>query len=198
MVLVENLFRWMCHQLPSRSPQWNGMVFPLCWRCAGLHLGLLASYVYLATNGGFRRRLPDFRQMIGASLLMLPFAIDGGGNAFSLWSSPGWFRALTGLGAGMLLPLMLVPLTQFPMRTPSVAIAPTLSHGAEVLWPTAIGCAGIWLLVQPHFLFIFQSLAVAVAIATVLCLFHLLRAFLGWSRGEKCFSNKNTSAASLC
>ena len=180
MVLVEYLFRAMCHQLPSRSPQWNGVVFPLCWRCAGLHLGLLASYVYLAVSGGWRRRLPELRYVIGTALLMLPLAIDGGGNALSLWSSPGWVRALTGLGVGMVLPLLLVPLTQRSATTPSLAIAPTLSHGATLLWPTAIGCAGIGLLAEPRFLLIFRTLAVAVAMATVLCLVHLLRAFLGW------------------
>jgi len=180
MVIVEYLFRWMCHQLPSRSPQWDGVVFPLCWRCAGLHLGLLASYVYLAASGGWRRRLPEVRYVIGTALLTLPLAIDGGANALSLWSSPGWIRALTGLGVGMVLPLLLVPLTLHSAKAPSVAIAPTLSHGAALLWPTAIGCAGIWLLVQPHSLLIFRSLAVAVAMATVLCLVHLLLAVLAW------------------
>jgi uncharacterized membrane protein len=185
MVFLESLFRWMCHQLPSRSPQWEGVVFPLCWRCAGLHLGLLASYVYLAASGGWWRRLPEFRYMLGACFLMLPLAIDGGGNALSLWTSPGWFRALTGLGAGMLLPLFLVPLTRRSTLTLSVAIAPTLSHGATLLWPTAIGCVGIWLLVQPHSLLIFRSLAVALAMATVLFLIHLLRALLGWCNEQR-------------
>ena len=187
MMIVEYLFRAMCHQLPSRSPQWDGVIFPLCWRCAGLHLGLLASYVCLAATGGWRRRLPEVRYVIGAAFLMLPFAIDGCGNALSLWSSPGWVRALTGLGVGMVLPLLLVPLTQRSAMAPSVAIAPTLSHGAMLLWPAAIGCAGIWLLVQPHSLLIFRSLGVAVAMATVLCLVHLVWAFLVWcneTRGQ--------------
>src|SRR5215472_15652110 len=104
---LEYLFRIMCHQLPFRSPQWEGLVFPLCWRCAGLHLGIFSSYVSLLMRSSKPRRPGVFADVVVLIALLLPLAVDGLGNSLSLWSSPGWIRALTGLAAGVALPLFL-------------------------------------------------------------------------------------------
>ena len=88
----------LCHQLPDRSPQFQGAVFPQCFRCAGLYLGLLSSFVVLAVNGGWQRRLPVLRCTLWISLLTVPLMIDGWANMIRLWSTAGWVRALTGVG----------------------------------------------------------------------------------------------------
>src|SRR5262245_18148918 len=102
----------LCHQIPERSPQFEGAVFPMCFRCAGLYFGVLASFGFLAVTGGFRRRLPELRYALWISMLTVPLMVDGFANMFHLWSTAGWVRALTGVGVGLVVPVLLVPLAQ--------------------------------------------------------------------------------------
>lgn len=176
----EHLFRILCHQLPSRSPQWEGIIFPLCWRCAGMYLGMFSCYVSLVI-GSFRRRRPLlFPHAALLIVLALPLAVDGLGNFLSLWSSPGWIRAVTGLGAGVALPLWL----QMLMHTSDVSVPPSglvapypSTFLSTVLWPIAIGSAGIWLLVHPFSTLLFRILAIAAATGTVLFFAQFSRAW---------------------
>ncbi len=100
----------MCHQLPERSPHDGAAVFPVCFRCAGLHLGLAASYLGLFFSNGWRARFPSVRLAFVFAAMMLPLMIDGAGNALYFWNSLGWWRGLTGLGVGLALPWLLTPL----------------------------------------------------------------------------------------
>jgi uncharacterized membrane protein len=175
----------LCHQLPDRSPQFLGAVFPLCFRCAGLYLSLLTAFVFLAVNGGCRRRLPELRCAVWISMLMVPLQVDGWANLIGLWSSAGWVRALTGVGVGLVLPLFLVPLAQ---RTGLGTIdlgKPTLSTPVALLPPIVISLALLWLVVHPVRLWIFQGLAVATSLAPALFLFTFVLA--GW-RNRALFS----------
>src|SRR5258708_9483657 len=194
MLGFEYLFRVLCHQLPSRSPQWEGLIFPLCWRCAGMHLGMFSCYVSLLIGSSRRRRPLWFPYAALPIMLLLPLAVDGLGNFFSLWSSAGWIRAVTGLGAGVALPLLLQMLVQ-----PSGPIVPASGLPAPYdwtflsafLWPIAIGSAGIWLLVHPFSTMVFRILAIAAATGTVLFFAQFSRAwFCSVRRGRPIVSTK--------
>ncbi len=167
-----------CHQLPDRSPQFDGTIFPLCFRCAGLHLSVLVSFAWLAASGGFRRRLPELRYALGIAVLTAPLMVDGLANATGLWSSDGWLRALTGVGVGLVLPLLLVPLTQRPEADPPASMISTVPTPFSLLTPAVTCLALLWLLVHPSERWIFQALAVAASAAPAVFLFTFLLA--GW------------------
>ena len=167
-----------CHQLPDRSPQFERAVFPLCFRCAGLYLGLLTAFVSLAVNGGCRRRLPDLRCALWISALTVPLMVDGWANLIGLWSSAGWVRALTGVGVGLVLPLFLVPLAQHAELGTNEVMKPSLSTPLALLTPIVISFALLWMVAHPMRLWIFQVLAVTASCAPAVFLFTFLLA--GW------------------
>jgi uncharacterized membrane protein len=168
----------LCHQLPDRSPHFQGAVFPQCFRCAGLYLGLLSSFVVLAMNGGYQRRLPDLRCALWISILTVPLMVDGWANMIGLWSSPGWVRALTGVGVGLVLPLLLVPLAHQSERGDGDTLRPTLSTPARLLTPLALSLLLLWGVVSPTQLWMFIALAVAASCAPAIFLLTFLLA--GW------------------
>jgi uncharacterized membrane protein len=188
----------VCHQLADRSPQFEGTIFPLCFRCAGLYLSLPVAFAWLGVTGGFRRRLPELRCAVGISLLTVPLMVDGLANAIGLWSSTGPLRALTGAGVGLVLPLLLVPLAQRPIpaaalaerlipaaplaQRPIPATAPdmraTLTGPLGILPPAVISVALLWLIVHPMQRWVFQGLAAAASAAPVVFWFTFLLA--GW------------------
>ena len=84
MSALEFWSQFFCHQIPERSPHFNRTVFPVCFRTAGLHLGLLASFVYLVLSGGWQRRLPDVKLVIALTVPMTPFVLDSWSNALNL------------------------------------------------------------------------------------------------------------------
>ena len=167
-----------CHQLPDRSPQFGGTLFPLCFRCAGLHLSVLVTFTWLALSGGFRRRLPELRYALGISMLTVPLMVDGVANATGLWSSDGWVRALTGVGVGLVLPLLLVPLAQRPEVAPAAFMISTVPTPLSLLTPVITCLALLWLLVHPIERWIFQALTVAATAAPAVFLFTFFLA--GW------------------
>jgi uncharacterized membrane protein len=168
----------MCHQLPFRSPQWAGLVFPLCWRCAGLHLGIFACYVSQLMSNSKPRRPRLFSDVVVLVALLFPLAIDGLGNSLSVWSSPGWVRALTGLTAGVALPLLLNMLAQtFDAIVPAsklTAVRPNFVSWLP-LWAMIMGSAGIWLLGHPFATWVFRLLEIAAATGTVLLFVQFMR-----------------------
>lgn len=178
-----NRFPFVCHQLPGRSPHFCGTIFPLCFRCAGLHIGLFSSYLYIVINGGWKRDLPDFKCVISVSFLMVPFFLDSWGNALHLWSSPGWLRALTGLGYGLVLPLLLIPLMQGLEQKTNPKLRPSMSHPIELIWPTIIGFGMAWFVIHPISLKIFKLLALVSSAGVIIFLANFLLVFYFIIRG---------------
>jgi len=166
-----------CHQLPDRSPQFLGSVFPLCFRCAGLYLSVITSFLSLALNGGWRRRLPEVRCAIPISLLSVPLFVDGWANVLGFWSSPGWVRALTGIGVGLVLPVFLLPLAQRAVDSDD-GMEPSLTTPLALLPPLVMSLVLVWLVVHPMRLVIFQALAIVAGCAPAL--FATIFATAGW------------------
>jgi len=174
-----------CHQLPGRSPHQDGIVFPLCYRCAGIYVGLFAAYVWIGFDGGgWRRKLPGIRATLLLSGGMLPLLVDGWANALNLWETPGWVRAITGIGVGAALPRFLLPLLQ----SVDHAIAPELPSAAAGRWsllgPLTISACLITLLVWSRNPAIFQSITAVTGVGMVMLCLNLLgivaRTVLEW------------------
>jgi uncharacterized membrane protein len=156
--MLDRLFSLLCHQIPARSPQWQGSVFPVCYRCAGLYGGILCSYVFQWLRGGLRRSFPARNCALAAAAPTAVFLVDAWGNGLGIWNSAGWFRALTGLGAGIAVPILLLPLAgDFADRRAS------LPRGAELVGPALGGAGWVWLLDHPGSDMIFQSMGIACA-----------------------------------
>jgi len=165
-----------CHQLPDRSPQFEGAIFPLCFRCTGLYLSVITSFMCLTLDGG-RRRIPEVRSAVALSLLIVPLFVDGWANLLGLWSSPGWVRALTGVGVGLVLPVFLMPLAQGDAECGDET-APRLSTPLALLAATALSLVLLWFVVHPMRLPVFEVLAVAASCAPAL--FATIFVLAGW------------------
>ena len=172
---------WLCHQLPSRSPHYEEYLFPMCARCAGIQLGLLATYLWLLVSGGLRRRLPPLTTALAAAFFCAPMLIDGWGNALGAWSSPDLFRALSGLCCGVTLPLFAVPLAQKNRDT--VKLKPTLNSPRSMLLPLLLGVALLAPVLRPFSLTLFQAFGIAAGTVPVVFALNLVLAF--WYGGRE-------------
>jgi hypothetical protein len=125
--------------------------------------------------------LPGVRCVAGLSPLTLPFLVDGWGNTLQLWASPGWLRALSGLGVGIVLPPLLLPLAHEPLAKATSTQRLTLSRPAELVGPLVIGLVLVGLLMHPRSLLIFQGLAYIASVALLLLLINIsLVVRCGW------------------
>lgn len=91
------LFRLMCHGLPSRSLELFGTTMPICARCVGVYLGLLAGLLAFQLIPVLRERV--VRPFAFAAVT--PLAIDGLTQLAGLRESTNPLRLATGLVAGL-------------------------------------------------------------------------------------------------
>src|SRR5436309_1406228 len=94
------MFRICCHQELMRSPVYLNIVFPLCFRCAGLFFGIFSSYLVLI-SGKFSPSVFRSKDLFVLALFFLPLMVDGMADRFSIWQSPGAVRGITGLLTGI-------------------------------------------------------------------------------------------------
>lgn len=90
MKILDAMF--MCHKLPERSFFYKGKQFPICARCTGILVGYFIGIIIIITYN---------REIVLGLLLMLPLAIDGGGQYINLWISNNRRRFITGILAGI-------------------------------------------------------------------------------------------------
>jgi uncharacterized membrane protein len=110
---IANIFSFLCHQSVERSPHFHGEVFPLCFRCSGIYLGIFSTYLSLLISGKYLRAPSSIKEILFLSVLFLPLMIDGAANALSIWNSASVVRAITGLSAGIFLATVLIPYFYF-------------------------------------------------------------------------------------
>lgn len=91
------LFRMMCHGRPERCLELFGVPMPICARCTGIYLGLLAGLA------AFRlvRFVSEKSLRIAAFMALTPLAIDGLTQLTGLRESTNELRIATGLVAGL-------------------------------------------------------------------------------------------------
>ncbi len=102
------IFQFFCHQLPERSLHFESEIFPLCFRCSGIYLGIFIGYVYYFISGRINKIAPDRKKGLLLTLLIIPISVDGIGNACALWNSSEMIRLISGMLFGIYLSLTLV------------------------------------------------------------------------------------------
>jgi uncharacterized membrane protein len=91
------LFRVMCHGRIERSIELFGVPMPICARCTGIYVGLLAGLAAFRLIPLLRERV--MRMVAFAAIV--PLAIDGLTQLTGLRESTNTLRILTGLAAGL-------------------------------------------------------------------------------------------------
>ncbi len=104
------LFRILCHGIPSRCLQLLGVPMPLCARCTGIYLGLLAGLVALFALPWIEERMLRVTMYCAA----LPMAIDGITQAIGLRESWNGLRMATGFIAAAAFAMWVLRAVQKP------------------------------------------------------------------------------------
>lgn len=87
----------LCNGRPERAPHVGRFCFPLCWRCTGIGIGVLAlsllelPYFYIHSADG----------LMIAALLLAPCLLDGLEQTISDYESTNRIRFVSGLLAGI-------------------------------------------------------------------------------------------------
>ncbi len=113
----------VCHQLPEHSFLHAGMQLPLCARCTGVYLGALLALCNLWLKRRQRAaRLPPLRVMLVLGVLFLLWGVDGLNSYLHFLSGNVWLyppsntlRLLTGMGMGLSLTLVVVPMLNWTL-----------------------------------------------------------------------------------
>ena len=98
-------FSAVCHQLPARSPQVDGIALAVCHRCLGIYSGLALGVLVMPVVPSWAQTIHAYARyvLIGA---LTPLAIDWLVDALDLWTNTPASRILTGslvgLAAGVL------------------------------------------------------------------------------------------------
>lgn len=171
---INNIFSCFCHQAVERSPQFDGDIFPVCFRCAGIYLGIFSTYISMYFSKRFLRTPASKKEIFLISLLFLPLMIDGLGNAFNIWHSASLIRSITGLSAGIFLATVLIPFLKFDKGKNNFVEHFKVSY---FFYPFASGFFFIILLLFPFKKFIFNALTYLAASGLIIILINI---FLLW------------------
>ena len=105
----------VCHRITERSFFIGGQQTPLCARCSGMYLGMLAGLLFQLPYGR-RTEFPPLKISIPLSVLFIAFGVDGLNSLLqfipgtpALYQPTNLLRLFTGAGLGMLVPLYLLP-----------------------------------------------------------------------------------------
>ena len=91
------LFRLICHGIPSRCIEAFGVPMPICARCTGIYLGLIAGLLAFALIPFVTEKLMRTISFIAVT----PLAIDGLTQLARLRESTNPLRLATGIAAGL-------------------------------------------------------------------------------------------------
>ncbi|HML23341.1 MAG TPA: DUF2085 domain-containing protein [Aggregatilinea sp.] len=107
----------ICHRIPARSFHLHGHPLPLCARCTGIYMGVMAGAIVYGLSGRLRSgRLPPIRVLVVLGLFGLAIAADGINSYLSLFGfySPVYepnntLRLITGMYAGLTMITIVLP-----------------------------------------------------------------------------------------
>lgn len=91
------LFRVMCHGIAERCFTLFDVPMPICGRCTGIYLGMLAGLAAFLVMPWIEEKV----MRIVAFVAVTPLAIDGLTQLAGLRTSTNTFRMATGLAAGI-------------------------------------------------------------------------------------------------
>lgn len=106
---INNYTQFICHRKPERSFFFRGHQFPVCSRCTGFYISLVAYFIYTYYN--FVNY--NISLLILAFLLLIPTIIDGLTQFFDFQESNNTRRFLTGLLGGLGLGIILKAIKWF-------------------------------------------------------------------------------------
>jgi len=160
-----------CHRIPERSLHVDGHQLPLCARCTGIYIGMLAGWLWLIarrrTHAAQLPARPIVVALIGFVALM---GIDGLNSTATLIGLPhpyeteNWMRVFTGSLYGLAISLLVTPfITAMLWREPTgertlkgwgellvlvnvtaVMVMVVLTGAAFLLWPLVlVSVAGV-------------------------------------------------------
>ena len=171
---INNIFSFFCHQTVERSPQFGGDIFPVCFRCAGIYLGIFSAYITMLLSKRFLSTPASKKEILLLSFLFLPLMIDGLGNALRLWQSSPLIRSTIGILTGIFLATVLIPFLPFNKAKKNF-----IEHfnAGYILFPILSAFLLIILLLFPINKIVFNALSFFTASGLILILINL---FLFW------------------
>ena len=174
MLEINYIFSCFCHQAIERSPQFDGYIFPVCFRCAGIYLGIFSTYTTMYLSKRFLRMPASKREVLMISILFLPLMLDGLGNALGLWQSSPLIRSTTGILTGIFLATVLIPFLPFNKVKKNF-----IEHfnAGYILYPFVSAFLLIIFLLFPINRIVFNALSFFTAFGLILILINL---FLFW------------------
>ncbi len=175
--VVRFLLSGVCHQIPEHALVMGGQALPLCARCTGTFLGVLAGLLALwAAGQGRRSGMPGGHVRLVLALPVIAWALDGA-NAFvgDLLGRPWMYapnnvlRLITGTGFGLVRSTLLYPTVHYAAGTAAAARAaddePVLARPRYVappapyaVWAVALGAATVGVLALVNAVFIVLAL----------------------------------------
>jgi uncharacterized membrane protein len=103
-----------CHQIPERSFESGGLLFPVCARDTGIYLGflcaLLAAFVIYVRSPRKPAELPPVPYLVVLALFVVPMAFDGVTSYLGLRPTTNTIRYVTGFLAGTAAASLVAPL----------------------------------------------------------------------------------------
>ncbi|MEA5079427.1 MAG: DUF2085 domain-containing protein [Anaerolineaceae bacterium] len=184
-----------CHQIEEHSLQIGGRFLPLCARCTGMYLGTLVGLMLLGRSkraGG----APDKAKLLFLGLLALIFVIDGVNSTLvtlfhisGLYTPSNLLRLFSGLGLGMVIANVLVPIWNNVLWQ-DYRTAPVLdSWGKLAILTAAEGAVGLLVLTGWSWLYLPVALLSTLTIPVLLTMIYTLlwvmikkkeNSFLNW------------------
>jgi uncharacterized membrane protein len=107
------LFRLLCHGIPSRCFELFGVPMPICARCTGIYLGLLAGLLAFWVLPVVAERTMRIVMFIASA----PLAIDGLTQLARLRESTNPLRLATGIAAGFAFGMWVLGAVERPVHT---------------------------------------------------------------------------------
>ena len=170
-IIAKQIFDFFCHQIPERSLQFNGEVFPVCFRCSGIYIGIFISYLSVIVSKRFNKISPNRKTGLLLVFLTIPLVIDGFGNYFKMWNSSGEIRMITGLLLGIFISITLISIPNLLKKT-DVANSNLLIK--DLLVPAAIGVVTINLFTNTNSLMVFRLFVYIVLIGWLIVFANIL------------------------
>lgn len=144
--MFEQWFSVFCHQLPERSPSLGANHFPVCYRCAGIHIGVCIAVIYLMTMRRRDSQMPSLPTSLLLAFAMCPIWIDGWLNTLGLINTPAIPRYLTGLLFGVSMPLIFLPFSAGKLPAARKAANPSIRHLLDYACLLFVGIACLLML----------------------------------------------------
>ena len=178
----------ICHQLPARTFDIDGVPLPLCARCTGIYLGALLGLVGLTVSGRYRYvALPSAPILIFLVGFIAIMGIDGVNSYLSffpgapqLYTPQNWLRLTTGTFHGLAMGVIVYPVINGSLWRANLTKNEPVIASFKALLPYLAGCVVIILLVlwqQPLLLYplsILSTLGVMLMLGIVNTMFALI------------------------